>query len=757
MEVTFEGSGLVDGPRLVAPFGFELEESAGSDHGATHWKIRLTVDERTAVGVYPVRVVTDSGVSNPILFAVGQLLQVTEVEPNNTPDGAQPIPNPVVVEGECSGNDLDFFRFSGRKGERIVVDAVCARVGSEVDPMIRLTTAGGRLVASADDSPGLVTDGYFTAVLPEDGAYILEFCDSRFAGKGRTGYRLLIGAVPFAGEVHPLALPRGQNTALELRGGTLSIDCLFALRTPSDPLCSMIYPTIPARSLGDPAWVDSELDVELPTPVPLGSPVAILEPADPAQQLPPLSPPVTILGRLSVAGERDEFAITAPPGSKYEVRVEAWGLGSALDGQLRVIGEDGNLLGESDDGRPSAGRRSGGGGRRGRAPTSPDPWFDLTIPEGQDEVKLVVTDLADRGGVGFTYRLVVEPAASSFRLTLEDGQVAVPRGGTALIPVTVTRSGYDGPIALDLRGIPEGSGVAVLPGTAPAGQTGGVVGLEAVAGGDPLVREIQVVGTGGDGQTVVASGTTVFAQQTLDVRGFGMSGTIPSYTRPTVSLTAAVTRPGPILLNPETRTLVVPQGCRVEAPLQIVRMIEEEATYQIIALSPPDGLSVEELEVDGSESTAEIEVTAAADATPGPYQVGLVARPSVSEGSPVAAALIEVEVVPPVSLELPEGEIAIAPAGTVAIDGKVARVEPFAGDVVVRLDDLPPGVTAEPVEIAADASEFTVTLRAAADAARTEARPRAVLTYELGDREGRVTHGPLNLKVLTRDAIEGQR
>ena len=135
MEVTFKGSGLVDGPRLVAPFGFQLEESAGSALQAANWKVRLAVDVRTAVGVYPIRVVTDSGVSNPILFAVGQVPQVPEVEPNNTFGTAQPIPNPVVVEGECSGNDEDFFRFTGRKGYRIVVDAVCAqdRIGSGPD------------------------------------------------------------------------------------------------------------------------------------------------------------------------------------------------------------------------------------------------------------------------------------------------------------------------------------------------------------------------------------------------------------------------------------------------------------------------------------------------------------------------------------------------------------------------------------------------------------------------------------------------
>jgi hypothetical protein len=647
MEVAFEGSGLHDSPRLVAPFRFQLEESAGSNPEAAQWKVRLAVDDRTAVGVYPVRIVTNSGVSNPILFAVGQVPQVREVEPNNGLDGAQTIPEPVVVEGECPGNDLDFFRFSGRAGERIVVDAVCARVGSEVDPMIRLTTAGGRLVASADDSPGLVTDATLTAVLPEDGDYVLEFCDSRFAGAGRVGYRLLIGAVPYAGEVHPLALPRGQNTALELRGGTLSIDGLFALRTPSDPFCSVIYPKIPARLLGDPAWAGSDLDVELPAPALLGSPAAVVEPADPAQQLPPLSPPVTILGRLSVAGERDEFTMTAPPGSRYEVRVEAWGLGSALDGQLRVFGKDGSLLGESDDGRPSAGRRPGGGGRRGRGPTSTDPWFDLTIPEGQDRVKLVVRDLADRGGVGFTYRLVVEPAATGFRLTLDDGQVAVPRGGTALIPVTVSRSGYDGPIALDIRGVPEGSGLTVLPGIVPAGQTGGAVGLQAAYESGPEVREIQVIGRGDDGQTVVAAGTTVFAQQTMKVPGFGMSGTIPSYTRPLVSLTAAVIRPGPILLRPMTPKLTVAQGSAVEAPLQIVRMTEGEGSYKIVAVALPSGLNIDEAEVGASATTAKVRVTAAADAPLGPVRLGLVARASKSEGYPVAAALIDVEVTRP--------------------------------------------------------------------------------------------------------------
>ena len=221
-EVTLRGAGLGDSPRLVAPFAFQLEESAGSDSDASRWKFRLTIDDRTAVGVYPIRVATEAGASGPILFAVGQVAQAAEIEPNNTIDGAQPIANPSVVEGECSGNDEDFFRFKGRKDMRVVVDAVCSRIGSGVDPMIRLTKSDGRFIASADDTPGLLTDGYLTAVLPEDGDYVLEFCDSRFAGTGRAVYRLLVGAVPFAGELYPMATsPRAARGDRAARGHAL--------------------------------------------------------------------------------------------------------------------------------------------------------------------------------------------------------------------------------------------------------------------------------------------------------------------------------------------------------------------------------------------------------------------------------------------------------------------------------------------------------------------------------------------------------
>jgi hypothetical protein len=196
--------------------------------------------------------------------------------------------------------------------------------------------------------------------------------------------------------------------------------------------------------------------------------------------------------------------------------------------------------------------------------------------------------------------------------------------------------------------------VTAIPGVIPAGQALGLVGLKADPASRFDTREIQVVGKGSGGQAVAASRTIVFAQQTMSTPGFGMTGTIPGYWRRFVSVTAAVTPPGPIALDAGLAKLAVPQGGTVEVPVHIVRDGAATAKYQIVALAPPTGLSVTSVAVDESTASAAVTVTAAADAPLGPIALGLVATPvGLKEPGPplsasvIASALIPMEVVRP--------------------------------------------------------------------------------------------------------------
>jgi hypothetical protein len=48
MDVSIEGSGLNDGPRLIAPFDFRIEAPAGGRSDQSHWKLTLTVGTQVA-------------------------------------------------------------------------------------------------------------------------------------------------------------------------------------------------------------------------------------------------------------------------------------------------------------------------------------------------------------------------------------------------------------------------------------------------------------------------------------------------------------------------------------------------------------------------------------------------------------------------------------------------------------------------------------------------------------------------------------
>ncbi len=350
-ELTFSGASLAGSPRLIAPFGFKLESPAPKGD-ASSWKLTLNVDASTPVGIYPVRIQTDDGISNPFLLAIGQLPQIVEKEDNSTFETAQKIPDPpLVVEGQVGGNDVDFFRFHGKKGQAIFVDAQCARIGSGVDPSIRLTAGGANrtYVASADDSAGLLTDARLTAVLPADGDYVVELSDSRYQGGGRPVYRLVIGTVPEADEVFPLGGRQGETVGLELRGGMLT-----GVRTAATTLSALAGTRImPARitssAPGSGAGPVADLDLESLPPLVISSYPEIREPADPGARAPRAVAPVVLNGRIDPAGENDRFVIAVTPGQRMRIRVEASEFGSALDGVLQVLGNNGSVIANADD------------------------------------------------------------------------------------------------------------------------------------------------------------------------------------------------------------------------------------------------------------------------------------------------------------------------------------------------------------------------------------------------------------------------
>ena len=103
-------------------------------------------------GIYPLSVRKGDMISNTMPFAVDTLPECLEKEPNDSPQTAQAVTLPVIVNGRIDRpGDWDVFRFEGRAGQQIVAEVYARRLESPLDCVLKLTDAAGKQLAFNDD------------------------------------------------------------------------------------------------------------------------------------------------------------------------------------------------------------------------------------------------------------------------------------------------------------------------------------------------------------------------------------------------------------------------------------------------------------------------------------------------------------------------------------------------------------------------------------------------------------------------------
>jgi hypothetical protein len=101
-----------------------------------------------------------------------------DIRENGTPEQATAISYSVNqnTSGEiCPNGDLDYYKFNGSVGDRIVVDIDAMSIGSSLDPyLILFDTDGTSILAEHDDEVyGEIRDPLLTYTLPQTGTYYI--------------------------------------------------------------------------------------------------------------------------------------------------------------------------------------------------------------------------------------------------------------------------------------------------------------------------------------------------------------------------------------------------------------------------------------------------------------------------------------------------------------------------------------------------------------------------------------------------------
>ena len=112
-----------------------------------------------------------------------------EVEPNNAVAEASPVELPLAFNGIIAEEgDIDFYKFSAKKGETYEIECFARRVRSPLDSVMAVYDINGKTLASDDDARK--PDSYFRFTFPEDGEYVLGVYDHLRRGGPDFVYRV---------------------------------------------------------------------------------------------------------------------------------------------------------------------------------------------------------------------------------------------------------------------------------------------------------------------------------------------------------------------------------------------------------------------------------------------------------------------------------------------------------------------------------------------------------------------------------------
>lgn len=186
-------------PSAVFPPGGKAGESlevkfigdAGGDFNQT---FSLPQPTRFKHGVFAER----KGLTAPSfnLVRISPFANVLEQEPNDDVKQVSVAPGqlPLAFNGIIGKKgDVDWFRFTAKKGETFDINVYARRIRSQLDTVLAVCDADGKSLTSNDDSGGADSKVRFT--FPKDGEFTIKITDHLGYGGPECTYRVELTAV----------------------------------------------------------------------------------------------------------------------------------------------------------------------------------------------------------------------------------------------------------------------------------------------------------------------------------------------------------------------------------------------------------------------------------------------------------------------------------------------------------------------------------------------------------------------------------
>ncbi len=420
----------------------------------------VTVAPDARPGRREIRVITKRGISNTLPFFVGQVPEVARkpmktcqlpvlgkeylAERKRPPEEVEmQITVPCTMNGQIAPGEINRYRFEAVKGQRLIISTkarelvpyVADGVPGWFQAVLRLQDSSGNEVAYNDDfrfnpDPLILFD------VPEDGVYVLTINEGLFRGRESFVYRITVSELPHLSSIFPLGGRVGEPVKIDMEGWHLDGATLPPLPADAGPGLHWIAAT-------DGSLYSNEVPFALDTlPECLES-----ESNNDLAQAQKVALPIIINGRSDQRGDRDVFEVDGKAGQTIVAEVTARRLGSPLDSFLEITTADGNVIALNDDHFDAA---------SGLNTHHADSYLMVKLPaDGKYYIRLSETTQA--AGKEYAYRLRISEPQPDFELRVIPSRVVLRSKGSASLTVfAIRKDGYDGPIKLSFKDLPEG-------------------------------------------------------------------------------------------------------------------------------------------------------------------------------------------------------------------------------------------------------------------------------------------------------------
>ena len=398
-------------------------------------KIKITIGENVPCGLYDLRLQGPKGVSNMLPFEVSSYPNFLENK-NSWPKRPNEVYSlPVVLCGYVSPGGVDYFRFSGRKGETIVaavkgrqlVPYIADAVPGWFQPVIKILDAQGKEIAYSDDYYHHV-DPVIITTLPKDGKYTLMIHDAIYRGRQDFNYRIQLGVIPFVTGRYPAYGVAGKKVKQQLEGVNLGTTKATA-KVKKEGYHHLSFTNDIGTSNAVPFYA-----------VPKGIRL-IHSPKEGAE----LTLTNAIADSLTSESRIKRYKIYAENRDPIIVELVGRRNDSRIDAVMRLRNRYGRIVATVDDTEDPL---------QGLMTFHADPVIKYT-PRVGEELTLEVEDLHRGYGKDYHYLLRRHKQLPSFNAFVSPANITVPSGGTSSFRVDVTGK-LKRPANLVVKGLPKG-------------------------------------------------------------------------------------------------------------------------------------------------------------------------------------------------------------------------------------------------------------------------------------------------------------